>query len=458
MSSMNALSSGIDVNAMVSALMDLEKIPLGRLEKSKTVYDSQLSNYTHLTNLLTKFTDSIANIETMLSTHSYKANSSNEQVLSAALSGNVFSAGVYTVDITQLATAHQLASTVFPAKDNALNIAGTLNIATGSDNFSLTINSDDTLEKIRDHINTSFNNKGVNASILATTAVDGSAEFRLVLTSKETGLTQQMTLSGDSLILASLDITNTLSTANDASFTIDGLNVVRSSNTISDLLDGITLTLNAQSSATLTLSPDNINQADNIKKGLMSVVDAYNALIDLIDRNESTTSTRDSTYGSIKLRLRNTMEQSLGEGSIQTWLDMGIKTASSTKLTNDNGVEYFTTGKLKVDDALCSAAINEHYQSIGDFFTTTDGFISTMRTTIDNVRKEGGIISNRESNIKHQEKVLDHKIDREESRLETQKENLTKQYAALNTYIQHYQQISNFLEQQLDALKIFRTK
>ncbi len=456
MSATSAISSGLDVNAMVSALMDVEKIPLSRLEKSKTTYDSQLSNLTRISNLLNKFTDSINNIDTLLNTQAFKASSSDEHVLNALLSGKVVSAGVYTVDITQLATAHQLASTVYTAKDAALNIDGALDITTGSDSFTLTIDPTDTLENLRDHINNSFNNKGVNASILATTAVNGSAEFRLILTSKETGLAQQMSLSGSAL--AALDLTNELTAANDAAFTFDGFNVARSSNTISDLLDGITLTLGAQTSATLTISPDNTNQAENLKKGLTSVVDAYNAIIDLIDTNQSATSTRDNAYSTIKSRLRNTMEQSLGDGDIKTWLDLGVKTAASTKSYNTDGVEYVISGKFKVDDALNSAAINDHYQAISDFFTATNGFIATMQTTIDGVQKQGGVISERQNTINHQESVLDQKISREESRLDTRKESLTKQYAALDMYIQHYQQISNFLEQQLDSMKLTHSR
>ena len=456
MAGTGSLSSGLDVNAMVSALMDVEKIQLGRLEKAKTAYDSQLSNLTRVTNLLNKFTESIDNIDTLFKTHAFKASSSNEHVFSALLSGNVVSAGVYTVNITQLAAAHQLASTVYTAKDAPLTLDGTLNITTGSEGFTLTMSPTDTLENIRDHINNSFNNKSVNASILATTAVDGSAEFRLMLTSRETGLTQQIQLSGDMLV--ALDLTHELTAANDAAFTFDGFDVVRSSNTISDLLDGVTLTLGSQSSATLTIAPDNMNQAENLKKGISSVVDAYNAIVDLIDTNQSTRSTRDNAYGLIKSRLRNTMEQSLGEGDIKTWLDLGIKTAASTKSYNIDGVEYVISGKLKVDDKLCSAAINDHYQAISDFFTSSNGFIATMHTAIATVQDEGGVISLRQNNINKQEYTLEKKINREESRLDARKESLTKQYAALDTYIQHYQQISSFLEQQLDSMKPARSR
>jgi flagellar hook-associated protein 2 len=425
---MNPLSSGIDVNGIVSALMDVEKISLGRMEKSKSLCDWQLNNYTHLNGLLKRFTESVDDINTILNNTALQANSSDDAVISAAVSGKSAAVGSYNVVVKQLAAANQIASAPFAAKDTALNFTDSLTIQTGTENFTLSIASNDTLETIRNNINISANNKSVNASILSTTARDGiTAEFRLILTSKQTGASQAINLSGSGL--EDLSLTNEISLAQDAVLTFDGFEVVRSVNTFADLVDGITISLNSVNNATLNILPDNNNKIANIKKGISSAIDNYNAIIDLIDKNQSTKSLRDNTYAVIKSQLTNT---------IKTWLDFGVKTAPSSKLLNDDGIEYVTTGKLVFDDKF--------------FDLDRISFIPNLQEIVTNITKDDGIISSGEKLVKQQESTIEKRINHEQLRLDLVKERLIKQYAALDSFVQHYQQISGFLDRQIEAM------
>ena len=95
---------------------------------------------------------------------------------------------------------------------------------------------------------------------------------------------------------------------------------------------------------------------------------------------------------------------------------------------------------------------------MSDFFTSSDGFIKKMQGVVDNLGLAGGPILTRENNITNQESIVDQRIVREDARLENTKKNLMKQYSALDLFIQHYQQIGNFLEQQIDSLKSFRPR
>lgn len=452
MANINSVSNGIDVNAIVASYMEVEKLRVSRLEKTRAEHEYQLAGYDQFNALLKKFSQTVDNIGSVINTNSWKISSSNDAVLSTVLTGNNVSPSQYTVNVTQLAQAQQIASSAFSTDNGALGLTDTLTIQTGSGNFSQAISASDSLETIRDNINKSTNNPGVTATILATTSNTGTAEYRLILSSSQTGIANEMQLGGSAL--TSLGLTNEIKAAQDALFSFNGFDVTRSSNTVSDLLDGITFTLNAaNSTAIITIAADNANKNDNIKNAVHTLVDAYNSLIDIIDKNQSTKILRDSTYSAVKLNLQNTMGRMLGTGSVQNLFDLGVKTAESHPSYNADGVEYVSTGKLIIDDDVLSATLYNKYEDTRSFFTNaSSGFVTQFKDALYEITKSGGNISNREQTIKEQESRIDHKISWEESRLDFVKDKLIQQYSALNLFIQHYQQISNFLEQQLNQL------
>lgn len=452
MTNFNGIGNGIDVNAIVSSYMEVEKLRVDRLEKTRAEYEYQLAGYDQFSALLKKFSQTVDTINSVINTNSWKISSSNDAVLSTVLTGSNVSPSQYAVNITQLAQAQQIASSTFTTDNTALGLTDTLDIQIGANNFSQIISASDSLETIRDNINKSSNNPGITATILSTTSNTGTAEYRLILSSSQTGIANEMQISGSAQ--TSLGLTNEIKAAQDALFSFGGFDVIRSSNTVSDLLDGITFTLNAaNSSATITIAADNANKNDNIKNAVHTLVDAYNTLIDVIDKNQSTRLLRDSTYSAVKLNLQNTMGRLLGTGSVQSLFDLGVQTAESHPSYNADGVEYVSTGKLVIDDSVLSAALYNNYEATRSFFTdATSGFVSQFKDTLYEITKSGGNVSNREQTIKEQESRVDHKISWEESRLDFVKDKLIQQYSALNLFIQHYQQISSFLEQQLNQL------
>jgi flagellar hook-associated protein 2 len=447
--SISPLSTGIDVNTIVSSLMEAEKLTLNRLTQNRGRYETQFNQYEKLNLLIKQFSDSLTKLSSLLSTDTYKVSSSDNNVLSTVLTSSNAAPGEHKIDITQLAQSQQLASQTFSSRSDALNLVGSLDISVGPESFSLMINGTDSLDKIRDNINLSQSNKGVVASILATTSSTGSPEYSLVLSSKETGTVNAIQIAGDAS--NQLNLTKELSSAQDALFNFDGFTVTRSSNTISDLLDGITFTLNqANSSATIKILPDTENQNANVKTALSSVVNQYNGLIDLIDKNQSSSSLRDNTYSIIKMQLKNTLAMPV---NTMQYTILGLKTAEAVKLINDEGIEYVSIGRLTLDEKQLDQELLTDYANVKSFFTDSNAsFVKNFQTMLTSLTKEGGSVQAREKMIKEQESNLDKTIGREETRLDTVRNNLIRRYSELNNFVQHYQNLSNFLEQQLNAL------
>jgi flagellar hook-associated protein 2 len=452
MDNFDLIGGPIDVKKIVSSIMEVEKLPLVRMNKLNALYDYKLGNYDKLAGLIGNFSTAVDNLPSVFNTNTYQLTSSNDSIVSAVLTGSPISAETHQISITQLAQANEIASDPFSSNNSALSISENVTIQTGTNSFTLTVNPTDTLENIRDNINNSGVNNSVTAAILSTTSASGTPEYRLVLTSKNTGLANQMIITGDGPGL--LNISNQLAAAQDAQFTFDGFNATRSSNTVSDLLDGITFTLNASTGiATLTVSPNSQNRNQLITSAVSSVFDAYNSIISLIDLNQSTKATRDSIYPLIKMQLDDAMQNTFGNSSIMTLLDLNVLLAPSQQLINTDDVEYTTSGQLVFDPVVFNNALNNSFNDVTDFFTNTgSGFVSIMDQVVTNLTGVGSTIYYTEENIQQQQYLLNQRIDREEERLYSVKERLTKQYSDLKNFVTKYDNMKKYLEMQLKAL------
>lgn len=443
---------------MVAQLMDIEKQQLDRLDKNQALLSSQRNQYTRLSTLLKDFNTRISELTPILNQNAYKTTSSDNTILSAVANSGQLPPGTHTINVTKLAQAHQISSQAYAKSTDALNLSGTLELSVGAATLAISLTPADTLETLRQQINNAPTNPGVVASILSTSAADGSPEYRLVLNAKQTGTDYAVMLGGDAL--SSLDLTHCLTEAQNAQFSFDGFNVARSSNTVTDVLEGVEMTLlQASKSATLTISADVENKVAQVKSGLQNIIEVYNGVIESLDKNQSSSQFRDSTYGLIKLRLKAAMEQSFGSGNLNTVLDMGFKLEPSEKLLNDVGNEYVVNGKLSLDEDRVAQNVRDNFLSVNQFFTKpSSGFIATFSNLMTSLSQDGGSIDTREKNIEKQGKALDSRILREEDRLDRVRENMIQQYSILDAFMQRYQQMSNYLTQQFDAMNNMHSK
>lgn len=461
MSISSALASG-DIAAIVDKLMKLESRPLQRLELSRNTLDYQQKAYDSLKQLLTRYSDALKAISPAMNTLALKASSSSEGVASIGVTGNAATPGSHALTITSLAQTHKLSSAAQSAKNTALGVGGDLTLTIASNTMTVSITTDDTLETMRDKINHSLSNVGVTASILATNGAGGASEYRLVVSANNTGLASKITAGGG--LAASLDMTHELQEAKDAAFTLDGFSVTRASNVITDVMEGLTINLNAIGTATLSVNQNTTARDDNVKAAVHALVDAYNAIAEAVDKNQatggqrdlernlSTSGLRDSTFGLVKNQLKSALFQSVGEGSVVSLFQAGITLDEEASRVNDDGVKYYVTGRLKIDDAKLEAALRDDMPALEAFFENATGVIKKSETALDNLQKMGGAIDSRTKSIQSQDSELGKRIDREEARLEVVRLNLVKQYAALDTFVQKYDQLSQFLEKQFNSL------
>lgn len=443
-----SIGSNFDVASIVNELMKKESKQLNRYNQEESEQEVKLSLYGQFKSLIESFQSSIESVKTSFNTISYSATSSDATLMKAAITSNenVFPAE-HTLDVTQIAMAERRASTnTFTTKSDALNLTGTLTFTVNAVDFDVAISSTDTLEQIRDRINVDSNNNGVTANIISSTDGLGNDEYTLVVSSDTTGTANAVTISGD--LEPTFDFSTILSTAQDAEFTFDGKNVVRSSNEITDVMDGISFTLFAAGSSTIKVTSDTTNRNSEVKKSIENMINAYNQVIDLIDRNLAERIVTDSSVNMLKSKLTNLMNKEIaGFGSVTSLFDMGIKVASATDITTSSGKSYKSIGRYEIDETKLDEILNDHPDDVQSFFTdSTSGFAHEADADIDLLVGYGGLIPTQTKNINEYISRINQNIGREESKLDVIRKQLTAKYASLGALMDKFDQLSGYLD------------
>jgi flagellar hook-associated protein 2 len=175
------IGSGLDINSIISKLMQLERRPLDNLEQKESEYQAQLSAYGKIKSSLSKMQTALDDLRFESRYLDSTASSSNEDAFSATADSSA-AAGSYAVVVNNLATAHKVASATIADSETALG-TGSLDISVGGDSFSVTIDSsNNTLSGIRSAINNATDNTGVTATI-----INDANGGHLVLSSDDTG-------------------------------------------------------------------------------------------------------------------------------------------------------------------------------------------------------------------------------------------------------------------------------
>lgn len=181
--SFSGLGSGIDTESIISKLMQLENIPIQRMQTQQLQLQNKLDVYGGLQSKFTTLNSAMAALGTSSAFSPIKALISDSAVASVSV-GSATVAGTYSLSVQKLASAHKVVSNSQAGSDTALNLAGDFMV----NGKKVTVVATDTLSSIASKINGLKN--GVTASIIG-----GSGSAYLSLTSSETGVANTISAS-----------------------------------------------------------------------------------------------------------------------------------------------------------------------------------------------------------------------------------------------------------------------
>jgi flagellar hook-associated protein 2 len=432
------IGSGLDIESIISSLMQVEQIPLQNLQVKAADLLTQVSAYGTLRSALATFQDSVSELTDSDSFNFFSATSGDEDAYSVT-ADNTASAGSYTVSVDNLATTHKLGSSASIADSSTVigNSGEQMTITLGSESFSVDFGGE-TLASIQDLINEASDNLGVTAGIVQ----ESDSSVHLVLTSDDTGtdnaISVSFTDSGGDAITDPLEMSE-IQAAEDAQITIDNAyTITRSSNTITDAIEGVSFELLAQSASAsqMTVSHD----TGSTGSAVSGLVDAYNTLMSSISDLNSGELSYDGTLRLIETQIRNLVGGKVG-------VDGDFTYASQV------GISFEEDGILSYDSEELTTALESDLDAVVDFFTNEDeGFAIRLDSLVESMLQTSGLIDAREEGLNAQVDSTNDRIETMEYRLELIEERYRAQYTALDTLMAQLESTSSWLTQQLDTL------
>ncbi|RJQ46667.1 MAG: flagellar hook protein FliD [Gammaproteobacteria bacterium] len=390
------IGSGLNVDGLINQLLTLESKPVAQLDRKEAAFQAKISAYGSIKGALSSFQTAVRGLTDLARFQGLKATPADSTIYTASASSTA-APGDYAIEVTQLAQAHKLVSNnaTFASVADVVG-TGTLNIQVNGVSTQVVIGStSNTLAGVRDAINNTAST-GVTASI-----VNDGVTNRLVLTARSSGVANSLkiTVSGDGdgnnldnsgLSRLAYDSTGGLGTgknlaetaaAQDASIKVDGLTITKSTNTITDAIQGVTLNLLKKSDTGVTTGLNVARDTATIKASVNTFVKAYNdinkAVADLTAYNATTRQGAilqgDAAALSIQRQIRNALTAPIA----------GL--SGNLTLLSQIGVSFQKNGSLAVDGAKLDSAIASNFNDIAGLFSAvgkpSDSLINYVSAT-----------------------------------------------------------------------------
>lgn len=361
------------------------------------------------------------------------------------LSGFIFDDGSATYELTET----QAAEGGYTSGDATI-AEGTLELTVGNGTaHQIVIDStNSTLAGLRDAIN------DADAGVTATLNTISENDVRLVITSNTIGSGGKITMTG----LAGFEFNPTTATgdlsqasadggqaAQSSIIKLNGITVTSDSNTITDAIQGVTLSLSKVTTTATTLSVSQ-DKTSTLSTAFTSIVKAYNDLNktmrDLGAYNEETKAggplLGNSTLRTVSYSIRG-MFQSMVSGTAGT----------NYKYLSDLGLEFQKDGSIVFDSSKLSTATSTDFSAVA---TLAANFGSAADTLTDTLLGTSGSINAATEGTQASIKSLTKQRETLAARLTQVEARYKKQFSALDSLIASMNSTSSYLQQQLSNL------
>ena len=480
------IGSGLDVKGIISSLMAVESQPLTLLQNKASTVTTEISAVGQIQSLTSTMADKARALSSSSLWNQTTSSSADPTIVTADTSTGTAAAGDYSVSVQQLAQGQTVTSSV--AAGTGLT-AGTLTIQLGSytsdgllpptttfanaasSAVNITIGAGDTsLSAIRDKINAA--NAGVSASII--TDANGS---RLSLRSTTTGAangfkitaaetaddgnpaTGLSALSFDgSSGAASSQLTLNQSALN-AKATVNGIAIESATNKLSNISDGLSLTLLKKSD-----TPVDVNVATDtasMQKAITDFVSAYSALQSYISLQTKYDASTAVTAGTS--RQDGPLEGDPSIIGFQNQLRGVINTTSATSSAfsrlSDIGIAVQKDGTLAVSSSTKLTAALANPTELQKLFATqgttneNTGIAVRFATMADRATSIDGALFSRSDGLKGELSRNQKQQDDMQVHLDATQTRLTAQYQALDTTMSKMSALSSYVTQQVALMQ-----
>lgn len=458
------IGSGLDVESIVTKLMSIEQRPVTQLKTQASTIQTKISAFGQLQSALSTFRDAASSLGKTTTWGATTATSSDAGVRVSTSDGAPV--GNYAIEVKSLAAAQSAATGAYDSAD-ALVGAGTLRVEIGSfgqagfapqpnlDAINIDISATDTLTTVRNKINAA--GAGVSAII-----VNDATGSRIIISSTNPGSSSVFRTSGDGGAAAfnyepggGANAMTETQPAADAELKINGLDVTSPTNTLTDVVQGLTINLlqPTTGAAQITVAQDN----DALKKSVDTFVESYNALAKMLrtqTKYDESTKTAgslqgDSTAVGLQRQLRNLLT--------------GESPASSVYATiNSIGITMQSDGSLKVDSTKLTTALNTNPGEVKKLFSAytpqvnendpdLNGIAKRLSLFADKVLGADGSLTTKTDGLNTSLKLNQKRQDELTDRLALTEARLRAQYTSLDSNMAKMSALNSYITNQVAA-------
>jgi flagellar hook-associated protein 2 len=437
------IGTGLNVQELVSQQIQIDSAPLTQLQGEQTTLNSQNSALSSIGADLIALQTAVNNLTDFSGALSaQQATSSDNSILTATADSTALPA-VHNIVVQTLAStsAYYTNPATLPATGSTpLTTGGSFTIQAGSKSATITINStNNTLTGLAAAVNSS----AVAGSVTATVVQD-STGARLAIVSNSSGAAGDFTIT-DTGNSTGLTFTKPVTGAN-ATLTVDGVPISSATNTVTGVLQGVTLNLagaNPGETVSLSIQP-NVSQATT---AFSQFVTAYNQVISDLNAQTAVDQTTgntgvlgtDSTLSLIQDELFNAVNTA-GNGSIANLGSIGLN------LQND--------GTIQVDSSTLSNALGSNFSAVQNFFQSpTAGAGQALSSALINLTDPTqGPVALDQQGIANNLNDLSNQISQIDANLAQEQQTLTAKYSAVNVVLQQLPLLQQQISSQLAAL------
>lgn len=447
----NALGagSGIDTKTLAKDLTDATREPRKAIIDQKiSKSEARISGYAVIKFSLGELKNAFAGLNDLSDFASLQTSNTQPSAVSV-VAGPSAAAANYSLNVTAVAQGQRISSNGFAERSTSLNGGAAFDLSLAvNGGEAQTINvTTDTPAGIVSAINGA--GKGLTAQLIQTS---GDTPWKIVITG-QTGETQDFELSSGSSVDLGFPVydsgtppvlqnaDNLIQSAQDASLEVNGLAITRSSNSISDVVDGVTFNLNTvtQGSARLELTRD----TSGISTKVETLVKAYNDFEDNLKILGDRTSEVEEFGGVLAgdSLLQNIRSQ------VRSMLTADSSTPGTVvKAPRDVGLSFDRNGVLQFDKDKLATRLQSNFDEVARMFSADTNNQSTFSAApggvagdafnkLDVMMRSSGLIAQQSDNAGKQVERFKADLERLEDQMQKLLERYTRQFSAMESIV-----------------------
>ncbi|HEY1098373.1 MAG TPA: flagellar filament capping protein FliD [Myxococcota bacterium] len=431
------LASGLDTASIIDSLVTLQKAPITKIENRMTAVKVRVSALSTISSQLKSLDAALTTLQSS-GTRASTISSKNTSFTATTTTGAV--PGRFNVQVEQLATAAKARSALLSSETAPVN-GSTLSFSIDGTTTDIEIEDGTPLNEVAEKLN------GAGLPITAAVLFDGEKAV-LSVSRTSTGhtvgsdpstalsITETVTGSGGS----SLGLAVT-SEAKNTVAQIDGMRFERQSTRLVGAIPGVTIEATAEgSNETVVVAEDNAGTKDRLQK----FVDAYNAVAKSLqgelnlkpETDRSKTLAGDTTLRLLQGQLQRTISTQAGGSNVG---GLGLQTLA------DIGLKSNRDGTIAIDQGTLTKALERDGAGVDRLFAKTSAIASGVNDLVKNFTGTDGIISKKTTAYGQETtRLTDDKV-RKEARLAVFREQLVRQFTAMESIVSSMNSTSSYL-------------